>query len=586
MGLNIPDLDSKNFDTLLQEAIARLPSLAPEWTDYNQSDPGITIIELLAWLVDIDYYRLNRVTEAHRRAFLKIAGIECGENTPSRVVLSFTTSCKTPILISAGEKVMGENLPFVTENELTVLPNAGIKSIIVNDFGSEIEVKQRDFYPFGRHLMDGAIVRIVFDAELSGKLNLYIIASEIANEVIDAGLTVWQYYDKQTKKWKTAVTEDGTNGLMNGGSVVLHLPKRTETIQCVLKKRDCYETPPLIREILVNSVVARQEKNNKIVLSPSSSGYGNQHYPLIGPFSSDTLEVRVGAQEWHRVADFRNVLPADKVYMLRGSEIVFGDGGAGKIPDRGAVITCRYLSNEGSRGNLKYGSTWVCQVDDISIHSGYSGWGGKDEKRMEEAFSAFQTSLNDVHRAVTAGDYEALALQTPGVRLARAKAVADKVRNHVNVIVIPKSENKEPKPSIRTQTKVLEYLDGKRLLTTTVSVLEPYYTNVSVTVEVHAKQADPVLLKQRVLEELESFLHPLTGGKQGRGLEFGKSLYLFDLYTLVAKVEGVSAIKSLNMKIDLEELQEIKIGRDALIASGSHKVGVISPLSLVCGDIS
>lgn len=588
MGLNIPDLDSKNFDTILQEALARLPSLAPEWTDYNQSDPGITVIELLSWLADIDYYRLNRVTDTHRRAFLKIAGIECGENVSSRVLLRFTTSSNTSITIPKGKIIMSENLPFVTEKELTVLPKAGINRIVVNDFSGEIEVKKHDFYPFGKHLINEAICRIDFMEEVTGNLTFYVVASEVSDETIVGGLIEWQYYNEQADTWVTAVAADETNGLINSGNVVLDLSAGTESVRCVLKKRDAYETPPMIREILLNCIVARQEKNNEIVLTPGSSGYVNQRFALTGPFLSNTLKVSVDAQEWSRVADFSDALPNDKVYMLRGPEIVFGDGGAGKIPDRGAAITCSYLSNEGSKGNVKHGSKWVYQNNKIAVHNDYNGWGGEDEKRMDEAFAAFQHSLNDVHRAVTAGDYETLAHKTPGVRLARAKAVADKVRNHVNVIVIPVSENKEPKPSLQTQSKVHEYLDGKRLLTTTVSVSEPSYTKVDVSTVVHAKLADPVQLSNRVIEALESFLHPVSGGKQGNGWEFGKSLYLSDLYTLVAAVEGVSAIKTLKMQVSGtgKDIQEIKIGSDTLIASGNHKVSVLNPLSLPCGGVS
>lgn len=65
MPLPIPDLDTKNFDEYFEEARAALPALAPEWTDYNLSDPGITLLELFSWLNDIDTYRLNRVDRSH-----------------------------------------------------------------------------------------------------------------------------------------------------------------------------------------------------------------------------------------------------------------------------------------------------------------------------------------------------------------------------------------------------------------------------------------------------------------------------------------------------------------------------------------
>jgi len=56
MGLEIPNLDTNDFKILMEEGLARLPAYADRWTDYNSSDPGITIIELLAWMADINSY--------------------------------------------------------------------------------------------------------------------------------------------------------------------------------------------------------------------------------------------------------------------------------------------------------------------------------------------------------------------------------------------------------------------------------------------------------------------------------------------------------------------------------------------------
>ena len=72
MPIALPQLDDRSFDDLVAEALARIPALAPEWTDHNPSDPGITLVELFAYLSDILMYRLDQVTEANTRAFLKL----------------------------------------------------------------------------------------------------------------------------------------------------------------------------------------------------------------------------------------------------------------------------------------------------------------------------------------------------------------------------------------------------------------------------------------------------------------------------------------------------------------------------------
>ena len=74
MPLPLPNLDTRDWADLVEEARSLIPRYAPTWTDHNVHDPGITLIELLAWLVEQDGYRLNRVTDAHRRKFLALVG--------------------------------------------------------------------------------------------------------------------------------------------------------------------------------------------------------------------------------------------------------------------------------------------------------------------------------------------------------------------------------------------------------------------------------------------------------------------------------------------------------------------------------
>ncbi len=72
MPLTLPQLDDRTWKDLIEESRALIPSLAPEWTDFNASDPGITLVELFAYLAESLLYRVNRVSEPSQRAFLKL----------------------------------------------------------------------------------------------------------------------------------------------------------------------------------------------------------------------------------------------------------------------------------------------------------------------------------------------------------------------------------------------------------------------------------------------------------------------------------------------------------------------------------
>jgi len=72
MSLDLLNLDDRTYADLVEEARSLIPSLAPEWTDFNPGDPGITLIELFAWLTEMLLYRANRLPEQNVHTFLKL----------------------------------------------------------------------------------------------------------------------------------------------------------------------------------------------------------------------------------------------------------------------------------------------------------------------------------------------------------------------------------------------------------------------------------------------------------------------------------------------------------------------------------
>jgi len=70
--LPLPDLDDRTYDDLIEEARALIPSVYPDWTNHNPSDPGITLLELLAWLTEGVLYRINRVPKKNIETFLRL----------------------------------------------------------------------------------------------------------------------------------------------------------------------------------------------------------------------------------------------------------------------------------------------------------------------------------------------------------------------------------------------------------------------------------------------------------------------------------------------------------------------------------
>lgn len=76
MSLPVPNLDDIGFNELVADAKSFIPLYDPEWTNYNPSDPGITLMELFAWLSEMVLYRIDQITEQSQLQFLKLLGIE------------------------------------------------------------------------------------------------------------------------------------------------------------------------------------------------------------------------------------------------------------------------------------------------------------------------------------------------------------------------------------------------------------------------------------------------------------------------------------------------------------------------------
>src|SRR5690349_14060757 len=81
MPITLPNLDDRRYEDLVKEALAMIPAQAPEWTNHNPSDPGITIVEMFAYLTEMLIYRLNRVTVENAVAFLNL--LDAGSRLPN-----------------------------------------------------------------------------------------------------------------------------------------------------------------------------------------------------------------------------------------------------------------------------------------------------------------------------------------------------------------------------------------------------------------------------------------------------------------------------------------------------------------------
>jgi predicted phage baseplate assembly protein len=122
------NLDDRTFQDLVDECLLRIPRYCPEWTNYNPSDPGITLVELFAWLTDQMLLRFNQVPRRNYVAFLELLGIRLQAATPAQTDVTFylTTNLGEPYTIPAGAEVATlrteteEAIVFSTDRSVTI----------------------------------------------------------------------------------------------------------------------------------------------------------------------------------------------------------------------------------------------------------------------------------------------------------------------------------------------------------------------------------------------------------------------------------------------------------------------------------
>lgn len=124
MPLTIPRIDDRNYQQLRDEAIARIPVHNPEWTNFNASDPGITLVEAFAFLAESLLYRANQIPERNRLKFLQLLDVPLASASAARGIVTFANErgLLETVTLPSGTEVQAGKLPYRLERGLDVLP--------------------------------------------------------------------------------------------------------------------------------------------------------------------------------------------------------------------------------------------------------------------------------------------------------------------------------------------------------------------------------------------------------------------------------------------------------------------------------
>lgn len=269
MGLDVPDLDDRTYEQLLENAMKRIPVHSDEWTDHNAHDPGVTILELLAWVAETEGYQLDRVTDAHRRKYLELVGVTPAP--PERATAALRVTGDEPLdgtTVAAGtplavETPDGDVERFEAAATVALTSARPVAVVSEHDQGrpdhtANNEREGLSFPAFGTDAGPGSALYLGFDADPfagADSLDLHVDYHDAdlpapashgdETPAFDPSLTVaWQYcsgpaswYD-DTGWTDLPVDHDGTLDLHRGGRVSLAAPDDWDSAPASILDRD------------------------------------------------------------------------------------------------------------------------------------------------------------------------------------------------------------------------------------------------------------------------------------------------------------------------------------------------------------
>jgi predicted phage baseplate assembly protein len=642
---HFPRVDDRTEQDILNEALARIPRYTPEWTDYNPGDPGVALLELFAWMSEMLIYRLGKVPELNYLKFLELVGIELAPARPATTMLTFpvtagftgafvTVPARTQIASAAPDEA-GPIL-FETERVLTALKSK-LDAVQSHDGYAYSDVSAANealdgFLPFGQNANVGTSLLLGFsgDAELPPSVELSLafwpaVDRKVPPAAPCGGGTVaavaparfaWEFW--AGTEWRPlTLLADETLAFTRSGLVRLRTPPPGQAVKAGIGQapkptrwwirarleQASYETAPKLRGVRANAVRAEQAQSIALEVLGGSEGTPNQIFglgstPVLDGSLTVTVDETGTATPWQEVSDFLGSGPRDPHFMLNRStgEVRFGDGRQGRIPaanpdsPQANIVAAAYRTGGGARGNLPaalvttlMGS--VAGLDSGKITNPVAAEGGTDEESLAAAVARAPVALKARDRAVTAEDYEMLAIQAGPIKRAKALPLYHPhypgidVPGTVTVLIVPDAPGDAPTPSEALMQTVCAHLDARRLLTTELFVTAPPYVGVDLRLDVIAEaDADAGAVTIAVEEAVRAYLHPLTGGRDGAGWAFGEPIRYGELYRH-ALIDGVERIPELVIALDTIEkppCQDVAIPVGALIRVDSVTVAVRS----------
>ncbi|MDR0222451.1 MAG: hypothetical protein LBI38_02805 [Oscillospiraceae bacterium] len=505
--------DDMTYAEILAEATAKLRALAPEWTDYNTHDPGVTFLEMLCWLTENQRYYLSRITEKHELKYLKLLGTAPISARPARLLaVCEPMGAKLP----KGSKADVNGVPFTLEEDV----NLGGKITVSREYGGAAS-DVYGFKPFGEKPRAGAEFYIALDEPLIGgeEYRLYAVTARDKTGGTPLRDGYYPTYEIEMAalcggEWLPCEIRDGSYGFSQSGAIALISPLPCVALKCALIRCEA-DAPPVVEALCLSAVELVQKEYAAVPIR-----YEFRENPLCldtPPLIAVKEDFRLfteeegGLTEWSQTDDLSCSGPFDRHYELDETEgtVRFGDNVRGKKPEKGVVIASMSLT-AGSEGNVKENLDFTISGGGAEIKARNPfplppENAGANRETVSEAFERFVRESKKPYAAFTAADCLALIRRVPGLRIESANAYfPEEGKTRICVNPAHKSEKGLPPAYVRN---IRKFLFERRAPCVELEITPPSYRTGDLFAEIRfeewadGKEKEISLMLRRLADE-------------------------------------------------------------------------------------
>lgn len=588
--LTLP-LNALTFDELVDYGRSMIPTLARSWTDYNIHDPGIMLMELMAWIAEAQMYSMDRLRRDERAAYANLLGVEPSGPLPARGLLwppVDSASWADGFVVNHGSAISADRPivpPFFAsyDVQLTTAALTRVETRFADgtshDWTLVNEQQSATFMPFGDSAQSGA--RLVLTFQWAAPANQTAAAPlslgwQIVNDSVSPAVPalkrsnlVVMLSDSDGDRIIEGVA-DTTGGLLQSGVLLLSpgriAPENGKFRLTLRSATGGFPRAPRVVRIGLNALPIEQIQ--QIQDSPVSFGspQPDQQYTLANDgfvFSgSGANDLQVSTEEngksipWTLTTDLRNSGPGDRHFQLDPASgiVTFGNGVNGMMIPSGAPMQAQYKISAGTGGNLHAGMNWSVAGLTGTFGNPEQTAGGSDATTLDDMRDEARVDADQDRPLVTSDDIEKAAMSFTDLDVTRAVEIpydSTQPPGSRLLVVAGPHDPGATGPDLAESPEFLRAVHRRivpRLpLGQQLRVEGPKYVPVKITATLTAmRNADPAVVQAAVISALQQRVSIVTPDGLGEW-PLGRPVTVRSVQGWMRKVPGVAQVVTLNV---------------------------------------